>query len=778
MLNKNNYIIPRIFIKFFLILSLFMQPGYAGNIFEFSKKIKSQDHKGVVYEGNIGLEIITEELAIIPGENLHLGLKIIHDPEWHTYWVNPGDSGLATSIKWSFPQSNSLWEIENIQWPTPKKIIVGPLANFGFENEILLIQKITAPKNLKIGESLKIDAVVSWLACKDVCIPGEKRLTLEIPVVQKMKIREFSKDSIKFVDARKMQPTKEYYSNPIRASVSVNNQNLVFFQDTENEIENSKTFKPIKGFFFPFQEGLIKSTQEQTFYNFKKDSKSRTFSGEGNWLLEIELAEPSKDLIQKLFLDKKIEGIFVDENGNGKFWSAEFVESTFLPQKGDSINFVKKTKPTDNFSVLTIVNAVFFAFLGGLILNLMPCVFPVVGLKVLSLTKGVKNKSFLIKNGISFALGVVLSVMSFAVFFVIFRELGYSVGWGIQLQSPWAVLSLSMLFIVIAMNLAGVYEFGNSLTVMSKYDKGKGLTGAFFSGVLTVVVASPCTAPFMGGAIGFAATANLYVVFLIFFSLAIGICAPYFILILQPGLLQKLPSPGEWMVKLRQFLAFPMIAASGWLFWVLIELNGSSALFPGWLAILFVCLTLWIWGKFFQPSTVSARSRLIFLPMLILSSLFCIFFFYSSVSSVKTNNISNQLTSKKMTEKIIDHQNKAINWIPWKENLVDKFVEEGYIVFIDFTASWCVICQTNKLRVLDTAPIIQRLSQPGIIAIRADWTNADEKITQALIKYGRIGIPLNVVLGPSLTEPIILSEWLTKNEVLDAIKKAKNYSYQ
>jgi suppressor for copper-sensitivity B len=217
-----------------------------------------------------------------------------------------------------------------------------------------------------------------------------------------------------------------------------------------------------------------------------------------------------------------------------------------------------------------------------------------------------------------------------------------------------------------------------------------------------------------------------------------------------------------------------MLAASGWLFWVLIELNGSRALFPGWLAILFCCLSLWVWGKFFQIATVKIRTKVAFSPLLIISFLLCVFFFFTAVLSIKNNTNSNQSINEMVTNDESTYERNGINWIPWQEQLAKEYVENGFVVFIDFTASWCVICQTNKIRVLDTSPVIQVLSQPGIVTLRADWTNSDSKITQALFEYGRIGIPLNVVLGPNLSKPIVLSEWLTKSEVLDAILKAKN----
>ncbi len=771
MKKKLNYLLTLFFVN---LLCLFSTAASPNSLLDFSKTLE-KSHSGILYEGNIGLEIVSEEAHVHPGSNLTLGLRILHDPEWHTYWLNPGDTGLPTKIQWSFSQANSLWKIENIQWPSPKRIFVGPLANFGYEDEILLIQNLIAPKSLKIGSNLKVIADVNWLVCKDVCIPGNKRLEFEIPVKEKLKTREFSKDQFLFEKHRKNLPVKESNLESIQARFDFENDSLLIFQDLRYENQKKfNGFNPSPGFFFPLQEGLIKTTENQVFFNLVSEDASLSTNNSKSWILEVKLSKSSKDLVQKGNFDNKIEGIFVDKNGNGKMWVAGLVNSKNSFKKGSPINFNETSNIKKNVSnsLSQIINAIFLAFLGGLILNLMPCVFPVVGLKVLSITDGIKEQGILIKHGIGFVAGVIVSVMTFAVVFIVLRELGHSVGWGLQLQNAWVVLGLSILFASIALNLAGVYEFANSLSRLGRFDSHKGFMGAFFSGVLTVIVASPCTAPFMGGAIGFAATSNSYIVFIIFFSLAVGISTPYFVLISQPRILNKLPKPGDWMVQLRQFLAFPMLAASGWLLWVLVELEGSSVLFSSWLSILFICLSLWVWGKFFQTVKVTIKTKLLFLPILIICFLLSIFFFYLSVSSSNKSFVNNQLNSEKVyTENEIEKS--EIKWIPWEENLPKKYVEKGFIVFIDFTASWCVICQTNKLRVLDTSAIISELTQPGVVALKADWTNADKKITQALIEYGRIGIPLNVVLGPNLKEPIILSEWLTKNEVLNAIARAK-----
>ncbi|OUW00625.1 MAG: hypothetical protein CBD16_06430 [Betaproteobacteria bacterium TMED156] len=743
----------------------------AENLLKFSNSIENESYKNMQYQGNIGLALIAEESFVIPDQTITLGLRLVHDPKWHSYWLNPGDTGIPTSISWSFSHSNSSWKISDIQWPSPKRFLVGSLANFGYDEETLLIQKIHAPSNIQAGIDVTFTADVNWLVCKDVCIPGNKQLTINIPVKEKNNNRQMSGNSHYFKLARANQPVKKKYSSPINVVIDKDNQKLFFYQNSKNDGKDNQSFVPKNGFFFPFIEGLISPSSEQYFHYFGNEDNLFNDSLSGDWILEVALGKDAKDLFENLNQKEKIEGVFVDDARNGEVWAANLKSNDNIPDRGERFNFSQTnfassqpTKPI--FELLTII---IFAFLGGMILNLMPCVLPVVSLKVLSITKNANNQKVLFQQGFGFASGVVFTVMAFAFLFVTLREFGYSVGWGLQLQNPWVVLGLSILFASLALNLFGVYEIGNSLTKLGTMDNKKGIMGAFLSGVLTVIVASPCTAPFMGGAIGFAATAETYLVFIIFLSLAFGISFPYFFLISQPKLLSFIPKPGLWMIELRQFLAFPMLAASGWLIWILVELSGTSVFFPAWMCILFFCLTLWLKGRL---STITDKIfKKTFLFILSICSLILSIVFY--VVSINTEKLINKPVTE-ISHNSLNANITKLSWIPWDEKKVKEYLEKGNVVFIDFTAIWCVTCQTNKIRVLDSERIKKFLSAPDIITMRADWTNSDEKITNALNYYGRIGVPLNVVLGPKNNDTIILSEWLTSKEVIEAIESVRN----
>ena len=731
----------------------------AQNFFENSKNESSFLDNSL--SNNISLEIVSEHSTVSPGEPINLGILINHKYKWHTYWVNPGDTGLPTSIIWNFSKMNDSWKISPIEWPSPKRFLIGSLANFGYDDEVLLIQKMYAPNDLPSEGEIIITADVSWLECKDICIPGNRKLSIKIPVTSKEN-QKFSEDQYLFQKYKLSQPINNNYKNSIKFILDEESKNFIIFQKNLSNQNPIPQFKPREGLFFPISQGLIIPSGDQSFFWLEGENSEE--EEKNGWMLVTKLADNYIKSLEQIQDKKIINGVFVDNFGNGESLLIEMEESNLIPQKGSKIVFtqpIQKNNYKKNVSDLILI--MFFSFLGGVLLNLMPCVFPVLSLKILSIAEGLNNKKLLFEQSLFFVLGILLSVMTFAIFFIILREFGQSVGWGIQLQNTWVVLSLLILFVAIALNLSGVFEFGNSLTVLGNFDKESGKLGAFLSGILTVVVASPCTAPFMGGAIGFAATAEIQVVLLIFLFLGLGISFPYFVLIINPNLLSILPKPGKWMVDFRQFLAFPMFAAAGWLIWVLVELKGNNILLPTLFCILFFSMSVWLFGKSadlkYKTTTKNLYSYLGFFLLLV-----CLYFF----------NFAGKKDRDDFSISVSEFESdKAVQWIQWNEDLAIDYVEKGYVVFIDFTASWCITCQANKVRVLDSKRIIDVFSKPKIVTMRADWTNSDDKITKALIKYGRIGVPLNVIMSQSLKEPIILSEWLTIDELIKGIELAQ-----
>jgi thiol:disulfide interchange protein len=396
----------------------------------------------------------------------------------------------------------------------------------------------------------------------------------------------------------------------------------------------------------------------------------------------------------------------------------------------------------------------------------------VIGLKVLSFAQSAHSRRASIRHALIFSLGIILSFIALALLLIAFRAAGEAIGWGFQLQSPLVVILLALLFVAIALNLAGVFEMGLLMSRVGNLDiaqRQSGSLATFGSGVLAVVVASPCTAPFMGGAIGFTATAGIVETLIVFAALGLGMALPYLLLSAWPALLSRMPKPGVWMVQFKQAMAFPMLAAAAWLFWVLATLQGPNVILMALLAAVLLALVLWIYGAFIQ----TGRARLMSLVWLFVAlglmvwSVFEVTQPATQPSSQATINQPGVAGAVKPTDSA---DVAAGQWQPWAPGLPEQLAVQGKTVFVDFTASWCISCQANKVRVLQSKEIIQAFQQRGVVLLRADWTRKDADIANELARHGRNGVPLYLVYSNGSSQPKILSEWLTNAEVLRAIR--------
>jgi len=699
--------------------------------------------EGMVRVGQLQAGVVTERSAVAAGQPIWVGLRLVHDPHWHTYWRNPGDSGLPTRIEWRLPQG---WQVGEIQWPTPKRLPVGPLANFGYEGELLLAVELRPPAVLS-GTEVTLQAHGHWLVCKDVCIPGDAQLALRLPIAPDAKTIRNGTDSQLFAAARQSWPKKDAARV---VTAHVNEKTLSLFWPAGGTQESS-------GFFYPYLEGLILPAAAQ--------SLSKTAQG---WRLDVPLGESASSALAEIKKKKTVEGIWVVGDQSGLEWVAPL--SAQPPPAIESVVNAGQTAAQAAPSVPStpsrelLWSAIGAAILGGLMLNLMPCVFPVIGLKVLSFAESAHSTSVTVWRSLSFSLGVLLSFLALGGLLVALRSAGDVMGWGFQLQSPPVVLTLALLFVLIAINLFGVFEMG--LLAVRAANAGfaeraasrSGAGGAFFSGVLAVVVASPCTAPFMGSAIGFTANAGIAETLTVFAALGVGMSLPYLILALSPGLLRALPRPGPWMVGFKQFMAFPMLAAAAWLFWVLATLQGADSVLPALLTAVALAGGLWIYGRFIQRGGIGAISILGLAVMLaVLGAAF-----------VSVLRIQPPTSDQKSAQSAAPNQ--ATVWQPWSAGLPERLAAEGSIVFVDFTASWCITCQANKVRVLQSELVTKAFTEKRVSTLRADWTRQDPVIAAELKRHGRNGVPLYLVYRPGDTKPRVLSEWLTEQEVLTALR--------
>lgn len=726
-----------------------------------SVQAQSGGREGLVRAGEVQAGLVAEKTAALAGSPFAVGLRIIHDPHWHTYWRNPGDSGLPTTIEWQLPAG---WKAGPIAWPTPKRLPVGPLANFGFEGDLLLPVELTVPANTAPGP-VRITAKANWLVCKDVCIPGDAELAIVVNVTRDASTIQDAADAALFTRARSAIP-KPDTTRVIRAYLSDKTLSLVWPSNQANESV---------GFFYPYAEALIHPAGAQRL--------SKTSDG---FRLDIALGESSRSAVQAVQKTKLIEGIWVTPGAAGVEWRAALQSGTApaevaLVSAGQTAEQAAPPKP-ESSSWAALGAAMLGAFLGGMILNLMPCVFPVIGLKVLSFAQSAHSRAGAIQHALIFSLGVILSFLALAGLLLGLRAAGDAVGWGFQLQSPWVVLLLAFLFVAIAVNLFGGFEMGlmgsrvANLSFAERAASSSGALGAFSSGILAVVVASPCTAPFMGGAIGFTATAGIAETLAVFTALGVGMSLPYLVLAAWPGLLEKMPRPGPWMVRFKQAMAFPMLAAAAWLFWVLANLQGPQVVLAALIGAIALSLALWCYGVIQRGGTKIAAGLTLVLMIVLavyaaIDTTRPVSTSAGSINGVTSGPSSAASTSLPAGSSVGSTKaGTAAMWQPWAPGLPEHLQAQGHTVFVDFTASWCISCQTNKIRVLQKESIINAFTQNGVITVRADWTRRDDQIGAELARHGRNGIPLYLVYPRGGGAPKILSEWLTEKEVMDAIR--------
>ena len=648
--------------------------------------------------GQSSVTLLTESNQVGGEETLLVGLEFNLSPGWHTYWENPGDSGEGASIKWNLPSG---FKASTILWPGPKRIPVEPLMTYGYEDKALLLTEIKSPK--EFSNPVKISAKINWLTCKDICIPQEGQV--DMTLIKGPKVANQFTSKLKEVALT----VPKNFPSPYRVSV-INEKIFLQF-----EKEGSRNIS--EAYFFPKEYGLVNYTADQ-----KLERNDNSFS------LELSSAEVQlKTNTLKGVLKLKVDGI-------KEFYTLD------LPLEKNTNN------PLVTISLLT---AIIFAFLGGIILNAMPCVFPILSIKILSFieqSQGSKEKLF--HHGLVFSAGVLTTFLAVSALLIFLRASGEAIGWGYQLQSPWVVSLLIYLFVVIGIVFMGNIVLGSSFgNLGTLVQNQKDLTSSFFTGVLAVIVASPCTAPFMGPALGLALLQPGLKSILIFLALGIGFSLPYLILSIYPQLLSKLPKPGEWMQTLKQIMAFPMWASALWLAWVLSSQVDMQSVFAVLLGALLIALGLWLMEKTQNSASILRRVTLIFSLGLMIFSIWLL-----------------PITSDNNSPNLKNEENA------FSVQKLNSLRSEQKMVFLNFTADWCITCKVNEAIALNQDKVKKVLDEKNIIYLKADWTRKDPEIASMLASYGRTGVPL-YLLFPSQGDPIILPELLTEDLLLDFLKE-------
>lgn len=651
-------------------------------------------------------ELVSRFHDAVPGTEFEIGLLLRHDSKWHTYWKSTGDTGLPTRIQWSLPQG---WHASEILWPTPDVFKIGDLVNYGYGDEVLLPVRISVPASAKVGSVQDIKAEVSWLMCADQCVPGKASLTLAVQVADK--------------DGGATKASTLFEASHTAMPSPLSDASGVFDPKTHAVRVTFKSTEPFHHFYV-FAEG-----DDSVVVYGAPQSVSRSAD-------KISVTLQGTD---ELKAGSQFSGVFAADGGPLKGgWAGSFS----VPLESGTVAAPTVSDDTPQTGLSSWL-AVAMAFIGGLILNVMPCVFPVLSLKILSLVQD-RQRINLPLHGVVFTLGVLLTMLVLAGVLIAVKSAGISVGWGFQLQSPIFVASLAVIFAAISVNLLGWFEFSGVRVSGGSYSNS--LLNCFATGVLAVVAASPCTAPFMGAALGYALTASIRESIFVFLALGLGMSLPWLVLSLFPVLTAWMPKPGAWMNVFRKLMAIPMLLTMIWLLWVLSQQVSFTALVLYIAAVISLCVCLFLYGKL-QFSLLTAK-----LPIVLSAACAVLLFAAASSPLFRQPDAAVQAADA------------------WSPQAVENALEAGKPVFVDFTASWCVTCQANKIAVLDREDIREAFKQHGVVFLVADWTNQNPDITQALESFGRSGVPLYILYSPD-GKTTVLPELLTKNIVIEALDK-------
>ncbi|MDB5941770.1 MAG: thiol:disulfide reductase (thiol:disulfide interchange protein)-like protein [Ramlibacter sp.] len=660
--------------------------------------------------------------GVEPGKPVWVGLQLTHQPEWHTYWKNSGDSGLPTVLSWKLPAGVTAGDIE---WPLPRKIPIGNLANYGYEGTVLLPVPLTISPEFKpslLSADLEVKLKANWLVCRKECIPEEGEFALKIPVRSTTAL-----NGAAFEASHKAQPQPLAGKSQVRIEgdalkfsvaglpAAVQNKTLDFFPETGEVIETA-------GKWTQQWQGAV-------------------------WSASVPLSpqRSQSPAVMPVVLAAGGQGWRTEARVSGD-WPKLAAAAGVSPALEAALRSNAQPAPPSG-PPISLLAALFGALLGGLILNLMPCVFPVLAIKVVGFTRHADDRRGHRLSGLAYTAGVVLSFLALGALVLALRAAGEQLGWGFQLQSPAVVASLAALFTVIGLNLAGLFEFGAFLpSRLATLESRHPVANSFLSGVLAVAIASPCTAPFMGASLGLAIGLPAAQALAIFAALGLGMALPYLAASLVPAVSRLLPRPGAWMDVFRKLMAFPMFATVAWLVWVLGQQSGIDG--AGALLALLVALAMVIWA-FTLRGTARGVVGAISLASLALLA-------WTAGPSITRVPAQTPVAAN------------AQGWQAWTPGRVDQLLAAGQPVFVDFTAAWCVTCQYNKKTTLSDRELLADLADKKVALLRADWTRRDPAITAALGQLGRSGVPVYVVYRPGRA-PVVLSEVLGVQEVRSAI---------
>ena len=671
---------------------------------------------------------------------LVVGLRLVHQPHWHSYWIAPG-TGFATSLEWRLPPG---WTAGPIRWPAPHRVYDTSknLAGNGYENVVVLPVTLTPPPGLAAGSPVTLRAKAEWLMCKDVCIPGSAELSLALTPTAPGAIgtanvtdSEAGEQLLAALDALPVPLPAEWTATATRAAATGPKSKIVRLS---LRAADGKTPVPAEPWFFAEDAAIAYDAPQARVEN----TPAHDYAAD---LTVADYADPAPTHLRGVLTFASGPAYTLDLLIGGAATSASSAPGSI---GHSSLDIRHSDKGPAQGSLLGLLS---LAFVGGLILNLMPCVFPVLGLKVLGFVQqaGADRKK-ITAHGLVFASGVLLSFWALAGLLTVLRAGGQQLGWGFQLQEPGFVFAMAIVLLAFALNMSGAFEFALRATAIGgDLQQKQGLAGSFFTGVLATVVATPCSAPFLAPALGAALALPTTASFAVFTAIALGLSTPYLALALFPGAVRALPRPGAWMETFKQGMAFLLYATVGVLFWILAGQLESDAQLNAIAALSVFAFALWLYGRATAPEARPTPARKVAVFAALGLALAAVGFGWPRAAAPTD-----------------------IVWEPWSAERVAELQKEGRPIYVDFTARWCFTCQTNKKAVFHgpgSGEVLKTFHDRKVATLRGDWTNRDPLITAELKRWNRAAVPFNLLYLPGRPEPKVLPELLTPSTVLEAL---------
>lgn len=687
---------------------------------------------------HVTADLVAEPGTLRPGQThwvmLHLKLK----KGWHTYWKNPGDSGQPPDIAWKLPDGVTAGDIE---WPYPERLPYGPLLNYGYSDNAYHLVPIALSKDWPEGKPVTLNATVNWLVCEEICVPESGSFDLSIPTSDTPRQTSLSA-ALLFQEARERLPVETDWS----AGFAKTGDSFVLAVSGAG----LQADKIKEANFFPYEWGLVEPSAPQTLGR----------AGDGISLTLTPGQQPDTE---------KFDGVLVytEAGGDGPITRAIKISAkaddtivAATPAAGALSSILSGPGTGAAGDSVGILSALLFAMLGGIILNLMPCVFPVLSMKAMALIRHAEKDPGTVRlHGLAYAVGVLLCFAVLAGILIALKSGGEAIGWGFQLQSPIFVAAMAYLFFLLGLNLSGVFAIGGSATgIGGSLATRDGYNGSFFTGILAAVVSTPCTAPFMGVALGYALTQPVVQSVSIFLALGVGFALPYLLLTFVPALVRLLPRPGAWMERTRQFLAFPLYASVAWLIWVLAIQTGPDGVVAALGGMILIGFAIWLWNIARNSAGAGVIPR-------VLS--------FASVAGAVALVVGLEVMAPGSPATPIATNGRTANGPVYETFSAKRLAElraDGTPVFINMTAAWCITCQVNDRVALASETVANKFKDLGIVYLKGDWTNGDPEITALLESFGRSGVPIYVLYGPGNAEPVVLPQLLTETIVLNALQ--------